>query len=125
MKPHRLIALVAVAMPLAGCVTWSGLTASAMPNTLDAQETAQVKQAVVGLLRAPDSARFDGAMRVTKGGNIVEVCGKVSSRNGYGGSAQPEPFYVSLADGKVTEAEVGSVSTRGAAFHTSAQWHCM
>jgi hypothetical protein len=125
MKPHRLIALVAVAMTLSGCATWSGLRASPVPNTLNAKETAQVKQAVTSLLRDPGSARFDEAMRVTKGGNIVEVCGKVSSRNGYGGSAQPEPFYVSLADGKVTEAEVGSVSSRGAALHTSAEWHCM
>ena len=83
------------------------------------------EQAVVGLLRNPESARFGADMRVTKQGSVVEVCGTVSNRSGFGGYGQPEPFYASLTDGKVTEAEVGLVSTRGSAVHTSAQWHCI
>lgn len=49
------------------------------------------KDAVRARLRDPDSARFDNVKTFAKAGKVV-VCGRVNSRNGYGGMSGQQRF---------------------------------
>ena len=82
-------------------------------------------QSVAAMLRDPDSAMFRGEMLAKRGAEgLVEVCGTVQARNGFGGYAQGEPFYVSMVGGKITDTIVGQQNAAGG-FHTGASWHCL
>lgn len=81
------LALVGLAMILAGCVPV--IEAKAVP--LSSRQVAEVKRAVTYRLRDPDSAQFRNIHGVEQtlqdGSTNVFVCGQVNGRNGFGGYA--------------------------------------
>jgi len=64
-----------------------------------AERIAHMQDAVREQLRDPESARFT-SLRADEYGNAL--CGKVNSKNGYGGYAGAVPFYATDTDSGVT-----------------------
>ena len=96
---------------VAGCQTASSNPPQApMPFVAsplsDAELFAKAKKTLLGKLKDPDSAKFDGSMRRVVAdrpdGNKGEyVCGRVNSKNGFGGYTGTKPFAYLVETGAI------------------------
>lgn len=62
------------------------------PEPSEKQVLEAAKKNISNKLRNPESAQFRD-LRVYRGLTTIRVCGEVSGQNGFGGMAQPIPFF--------------------------------
>jgi hypothetical protein len=92
----------AAAALLGGCVSTEPgkLAAEAQPVTLSAAETNMVEAAMKGVLKDPESARFERVKAILKPSTgVTLVCGLVNSKNSFGGYTGRSMFAGTLTRG--------------------------
>jgi hypothetical protein len=74
------------------------------PATLTDQQEATVREAIAGMLKDPESARFDG-IEARQLGDLIVVCGWVNAKNAYGGYVGKTPFAATILGDHVMQGQ--------------------
>jgi hypothetical protein len=113
------IAVVFLMGGLAGCVSDAAPTAKVAPPEHSFREITATERKVLATtlaknLKDPDSTRWEWVpIRSDVKDGTVDYCGRVNSRNGYGGYAGSHVYTASItfAKGTVTGGTIGMIAT--------------